>query len=169
MKMSVRMITSLPTKRISATSYSRNTSKSITTKWRRKPAGIEITSLSPCVFHCQFGAQLVSREPAWRLLGHVLARVGPVDSQHEDLERLEDGDVRHQHEERGDGPERGAGRVEGQTEDDSADPTQQTDDSSQTDHRHEEPGENNTRAHTERTCADTIGTVLVPRAVRFQC
>ena len=74
-----------------------------------------------------------------RLLGYVLAGVRPEDGQHEDLERLDDGDVYQQHEERGDGPEGGAGGVEGQAEDDCTGPAQETDDRRQADRRHEEP------------------------------
>jgi len=40
------MITSLPTKRISAISQRQTFMRVLRTRWRRKPAGIEITSLS---------------------------------------------------------------------------------------------------------------------------
>ena len=43
------MITSSPTKRISAISQRKTFIRVLPTRWRRKPAGIEITSLSPYV------------------------------------------------------------------------------------------------------------------------
>ena len=44
------MITSLPTKRISAISHRKKTFiRVLPTRWRRKPASVEITSLSPYV------------------------------------------------------------------------------------------------------------------------
>ena len=51
----VRMVISLPTKRISVISQWKTFITVLSTRWRRKPAGIEITSLSPYVyiiFHC---------------------------------------------------------------------------------------------------------------------
>ena len=42
----------LPTKRISAISQWKTKHLSEPTRWRRKPASIEITSLSPCVLMC---------------------------------------------------------------------------------------------------------------------
>ena len=46
----VYMITSLPTKRISAISQWKPFLRVVPTRWRWMPAGIEITSLSPCVY-----------------------------------------------------------------------------------------------------------------------
>ena len=46
----VCMITSLPTKRISAISQWKTFLRVLPTRWRRKPAGIETTSLSPYVY-----------------------------------------------------------------------------------------------------------------------
>ena len=46
----VRMIISLPAKRISAISQWQTFIRVLATRWRRKPAGIEVTSLLPHVF-----------------------------------------------------------------------------------------------------------------------
>ena len=48
----VRMITNLPTKRISAILQWKTFIRVLPTRWRRKPASIEITSPSPCAFKC---------------------------------------------------------------------------------------------------------------------
>ena len=45
------MTISLPTKRISVISQRKTFIKVLPTRWRRKPAGTEITSLSPYVLH----------------------------------------------------------------------------------------------------------------------
>jgi len=47
----VCMIVSSPTERISAISQWKTFTRVLPARWRRKPAGIEITSLSPYVFH----------------------------------------------------------------------------------------------------------------------
>ena len=46
----VRMIISLPTKRVSVISRWKTCIRVLPTRWRWKPAGIEITSPSPCVY-----------------------------------------------------------------------------------------------------------------------
>ena len=57
------MITSLPRKRISAISQWKTFLRVLPTRWRRKPASIEITSLSPYVYvpsvlwHCWLGGR----------------------------------------------------------------------------------------------------------------
>jgi len=43
------MITSLPTKRISVISQLKSCLRVLPTRWRRKPAGIAITSLTICI------------------------------------------------------------------------------------------------------------------------
>ena len=59
------MITSLPTERISAISQWQTFLRVLPTRWRRKPAGIEITSLSPyvykfvCMYMCTVGFSLI--------------------------------------------------------------------------------------------------------------
>ena len=44
------MVTSLPTKRISVISQRKTIIRVLPTRWRRKPAGIEITPLSPYIY-----------------------------------------------------------------------------------------------------------------------
>ena len=78
----VCMITSSPSKRISAISQWKTFITVLPTRWRRKPAGIEITSLSPCVYSCVHFIMIIIttnfRSHFWRPLHWVLCFSGSL-------------------------------------------------------------------------------------------
>ena len=74
------MITSLPTKRISAISQWETFTRVLPTRWRRKPAGTEITSLSPMYTFSTSLCWASTRHHATRICCWAPARLQvPVD------------------------------------------------------------------------------------------